>query len=136
MEQLLRLLPSRPQPLLLRWGVTVVLVGIFGVFRLATGPAAGQYGFIFYIPPILVAAILFNRGTGILATLISAIFVGVWTDWATDDIHHIAALTLFVVVSLFVAVVGETMRIALERQVKAQTGDAAVASRAGSPNQE
>ena len=30
--------------------------------RLGAGPAAGEYSFIFFIPPILMASVLFDRG--------------------------------------------------------------------------
>lgn len=120
MERLLHFLPTRPQPLLLRWSVTAVLVAIFVVFRLGAGPAAGQYSFIFFIPPILLASILFDGGSGAFATLLSALAVGAMLDWHDDPVRHVGALTLFAVVALFVVVVGEGMRTALEREVAAQ----------------
>lgn len=121
MERLLDLLPSKPQPLLVRWGVTALLVAVFFVFSLGAGAATGEYGFIFFIPPILLAAILFDRGSGAVAVLLSAVAVGALLNWHADPVRHAAALTLFVIVSLFVALVGEGMRTALERQVLAQS---------------
>jgi hypothetical protein len=68
-----------------------------------TGPAVGQYSFIVYIPPILLASILFDRGSGFFATALSALLVALMVDWQADPVRHAAPLTLFVVVSLFVA---------------------------------
>ena len=65
-EKLLQLLPVRPQPLLLRYGAAAILVLLFFIFHLGVGPAAGEYGFIVYIPPILLTSILFDRGSGFL----------------------------------------------------------------------
>jgi two-component sensor histidine kinase len=119
-ESLLKFLPSKPQPLLLRYGVTAILVLVFFIFRAGFGPAVGRYAFILYIPPILLASILFDRGSGFLATALSVLAVGLMTDWQSDPVRHVAPLTLFVVVSSFVVIVGEGMRKALERQVAAQ----------------
>jgi two-component sensor histidine kinase len=118
-ESLLKFLPSKPQPLLVRYGVTAILVAVFFILRVGTGPAAGQYSFIVYIPPILLASILFDRGSGFFATVLSALLVAIMVDWQAP-VRHVAPLTLFVVVSLFVVIVGEGMRKALERQVAAQ----------------
>lgn len=120
MENLLKLLPARPQPPVVRYGVSAILIAIFFALRLGAGPAAGEYGFIFFIPPILLAAIIFDRGSGFVATAVSVLLVAWLIDWSVDPWGHVAALTLFAVVSAFVVVVGETMRKALERQVAAQ----------------
>jgi two-component sensor histidine kinase len=119
-QSLLKLLPSKPQPLLVRGGVTAALVGVFFAFRLGAGSAAGQYSFIFFIPPVLLAAIVFDGASGVFAIALSALGVALLLDWQTDPVHHAAALTLFVVVALFVALVGEGMRTALEREQSAQ----------------
>ncbi len=120
MESLLKFLPSKPQPMWVRYGVTAVLVLVFFVFRLGASPAAGQYGFIFFIPPILAASIAFDRGSGFVATALSTLLVASLQDWHFDPVRYIAALTVFVVVSLFVVIVGEGMRKALEGSVAAQ----------------
>lgn len=120
MESLLKLLPSRPQPPLVRYGLTAILVAIFFVFRLGAGSAAGEYSFIFFIPPILIAAIVFDRGSGVWATALSTAVVAARVDWHTQAAGHAAALTLFVLVSLFVTAVGEGMRLALEREQAAK----------------
>jgi two-component sensor histidine kinase len=115
MESLLKFLPRRPQPIFVRYGASAVMVLVFFAFRLGAGPAAGQYSFIFFIPPILAASVLFDRGSGFVATILSAVLVGALLDWRVGAMNHIAALTLFVCVSVFVVIVGEGMRKALER---------------------
>jgi len=119
MESLLKFLPARPQPVLVRYGASAILVLVFFVFRLGAGPAAGEYSFIFFIPPILAAAVLFDRGSGFVATVLSAVLVSSLLNWRTGVVNHVAALTLFVVVSLFVVIVGEGMRKALENSAAA-----------------
>jgi two-component sensor histidine kinase len=119
MESLLKFLPERPQPVHVRYGATAAMVLVCFAFRLGAGPAAGEYSFIFFIPPILAASVLFDRGSGFVATALSAVLVGVLLNWRVGAINHIAALTLFVCVSVFVVIVGEGMRKALERSAAA-----------------
>jgi len=119
MESLLKFLPERPQPVHVRYGVSAVMVLVFFAFRLGAGPAAGQYSFIFFIPPILAASVLFDRGSGFVATGLSAVLVAALLDWRIGAMNHVAALTVFVCVSVFVVIVGEGMRKALERSAAA-----------------
>jgi len=88
---------------------------VFFAFRQGAGVAADRYGFIFFIPPILAASVMFDRGSGFVATALSAVLVAALLDWRVGSINHVAALTLFVCVSLFVVIVGEGMRKALEK---------------------
>src|SRR5262249_32604124 len=115
MESLLKFLPPRPQPILVRYGASAVMVLIFFIFRLGAGPGAGEHCFIFFIPPILPAAVMFDRGSGFVATALSAALVAALLDWRAGVTTHVGALTLFVCVSLFVVIVGEGMRKALEK---------------------
>lgn len=118
-ESILKFLPERPQPILVRYGMSAVMVLVFFAFRLGAGPAAGQYSFIFFIPPILAASVLFDRGSGFFATGLTTILVAALLDWRVGAMNHVAALTLFVCVSVFVVIVGEGMRKALERSAAA-----------------
>jgi two-component sensor histidine kinase len=115
MESLLKFLPARPQPIIVRYGASAALVLVCFAFRLGAGPAAGEYSFIFFIPPILMASVLFDRGSGFAATVLSAVLVGALLNWRIGVMNHVAALTLFVCVSSFVVIVGEGMRKALEK---------------------
>ena len=76
MENLLQFLPKQPQPAAIRYGVTAVLVLAFFIFRISAAVAVGQYGFIFFIPPILAASILYDRGSGVVGTILATLLVG------------------------------------------------------------
>jgi two-component sensor histidine kinase len=119
MEALLKFLPPRTQPVAVRYGASAALVLVCFAFRLGAGPAAGEYSFIFFIPPILAASVLFDRGSGFFATALSAALVAVLLSWRVGALNHVAALTLFVCVSVFVVIVGEGMRKALEKSAAA-----------------
>jgi two-component sensor histidine kinase len=117
---LLPFLPTKPQPMAVRYGVTLALVGIFFIIRLGADAAAGPYDFIVFIPAILVVSIAFDRASGFVATAMSALLVAMLIDWKPDGARPAVAITLFVLVSVFVALVGEAMRDALAREVAAQ----------------
>jgi two-component sensor histidine kinase len=117
---LLRWLPSKPQPAMVRYGATLALVGIFFIIRLGAASTAGPYDFIIFIPAILVVSIAFDRASGLFATVLSALLVATLIDWKLDGARPFVAMTLFVLVSAFVALVGEAMRDALEREVATQ----------------
>jgi two-component sensor histidine kinase len=120
MERLLQFLPPRPQPLAIRWSISAALVGIFLLLRLGSPAEAGPYSFIFFIPPVLLSAILFDRGTGFVAIAFCVLCAAPLLDWNHHAGTHLAALTVFVLVSALVALIGEAMRIAWERQKAAQ----------------
>ncbi len=120
MEALLKFLPSLGQPRAVRYGVTVVLVAVFFLFSLAAGAAAGLFEFVFLILPVLFASILFDRGSGFLATGLGVLAMASQLDWQADPVGHLVAITLFAIVALFIAVFCEALRSALERGAAAQ----------------
>ncbi len=119
MERLVKFLPL-PQTRAIRYGSTIVLVAIFFVFRLAAGEIGDEYPFLFYVTPILVASLLFDRASGFLATGCSALAVATQVDWRDDPVRQLAALILFLVVGSLLAAFVEAMRGALERGLAAQ----------------
>src|SRR5262245_5077707 len=75
MEQILRMLPARRQPLAVRYGVTSVLVGL--CFLTVTGlqGRSGLLAFYLLFPAIFAASVLFDRGSGVFAILLGAVLV-------------------------------------------------------------
>lgn len=119
-ETLLKFLPSPGQPRAFRYGVTVVLVVVFFLFSLGAKVAAGPFGFLFLILPVLLASILFDRGSGFLATALGVLALASQLDWQTNPTGHLVALTIFAIVALFIAVSCEALRSALERGLAAE----------------
>src|ERR1700740_524023 len=78
MESLLRLLPG-PQPFIVRYGITAAMVLL--TFALPPGiqERAGDYGFVLFVPAIMAAALMFDRGTGFFALALSIATVGLIT---------------------------------------------------------
>jgi hypothetical protein len=102
-EALLKFLPPTPQPIAIRYGVTIVLVAVFFLFSPAAGIAAGPFEFVFLILPVLLASILFDSGTGFVAAGLSVLAMGSQLEWQADVVGHLAELTAFAIVALFTA---------------------------------
>lgn len=111
------LLPLRRWPIWARYSATTLLVALaFGV-RLVTATDPYDHPFIFFVPAIVLAAILFDRGSGIYAVFLSAL-IAIYaliapatspTVTAADDL---AAVVVFVAVSLITAVLIESLHSA------------------------
>jgi K+-sensing histidine kinase KdpD len=119
-ETLLKFLPSPGQPRVVRYGVAVVLVAVFFLFSLAAGIAVGPFEFLFLILPVLLASVLYDRGSGFLAAGLSVLAMASQLDWRADPLGNLVALVIFAIVASFVAVFCEGLRKALERGAAAQ----------------
>jgi two-component sensor histidine kinase len=119
MEWLLQLIPPR-QPLLVRYGVSTAMVALAFGLRFALQGRGGPYGFILFVPPILAAALLFDRGSGLLALAVATVLSAAVLDWNQNAEVHIGALASFVAVGLLLVFVGEGLHRALERAQKAE----------------
>jgi two-component sensor histidine kinase len=115
LEGILRFLPG-PQPIFIRYGMTVVLVLLSFAVKLGMQDRTGIYGFILYVPAVVAAAVIFDRGSGYLAIAVSVACVAWYIPWTPQNIEaHISALATFVIVGTGLVVVGEGLRRALEK---------------------
>jgi two-component sensor histidine kinase len=119
MEWLLQLIPPR-QPLLVRYGVSTAMVALAFALRFVLQGRGGPYGFILFVPPILAAALLFDRGSGLLALAVGVVLSAAVLDWNQNADVHIGALATFVAVGILLVFVGEGLHRALERAQKAE----------------
>lgn len=75
MEKLLAWLPERPQPLIVRYGTTAIIVAIcFAVLRLVQLQSGVDSFFLMY-PAVLLGALLFDRGSGFFTALLSTVLI-------------------------------------------------------------
>lgn len=70
---LLQFLPHAPRSLWVRYGVTVVVVGVATALRYSLDPVLRAYPFLLYIPAIFLVALLFDRASGFLAVVLSCV---------------------------------------------------------------
>ena len=116
MESVLRRLGSTSTPV--RYGITIALVLL--TFGLRLGFPAGDYGFILFIPVIVAAGFLFDRGSGFLALALSAALIASQLTWHQNPHVHIAALASFILVGGGLVLLSEGLHHALERAYKAE----------------
>src|SRR5262249_47886870 len=107
-------------PLLVRYGWSAGMVALAFTLRFALQGRGGPYGVILFIPPILAAAILFNRGSGFLALALSTMLSAAALDWNQNADVHFGALGSFILVGILLVVVGEGLHRALERAQEAE----------------
>ena len=113
-----RLKPMRGLPTWGRYLASTALVLVcFGV-RYAIGDY-DRYPFLLFLPAILLSAVVFDRGSGFLATLLSAglallFFVEPRAPFTVQSAGSLVALVLFVAIGFFLAAVIEAMRNAVE----------------------
>src|SRR5262245_36049539 len=116
MEHLLELLP-RPQSLAVRYAVTTVIVLVCFLLQVGVEMQSGFFGFFLLLPGIFLASLLFDRGSGFYAALLStllSIVVLAPPGAFVLPAQHLLPLVLFVLISLAVATVSEALRKALE----------------------
>lgn len=114
MDTLLRFLPA-PQPILIRYGATMLFVVIAFALRMGMGEGTGRFGFIFFVLPIVASGLLFDRGTGLFAILLSAGLLAAVLDWGPSTAANISAMTVFFIVGTCLVFLAEALHRALEQ---------------------
>lgn len=119
MEQfLLRFLPTTPRyPVWLRYLVTLFLVALALGAKVLLDGFLSVAPLLLFIPVVFAAAVIFDRGSGFLATFASAAAGGISmpVSWPT-----LVALVIFILTGLMIATVTETLRKTIERLTDAK----------------
>ncbi len=116
--------PLRRMPLAARYALTVVIVLVcFGV-RYALGDIY-PYPYLVFLPGIVFASFVFDRGSGFLATILSAalalyFFVEPRGSFARADIGSVLSVGIFAVVGFFTAGIIEALRLTVEELTESQ----------------
>ena len=123
MENVLSYLASHRYSLVTRYSVTVFITLIFTLLRVEMGDRAGTYGFFVFIPAIFLSSLLFDRGSGLVATTLStaalAYLIEPVDSFAVAQ-KHIVPLAFFVLECTGIAALCEALRHALERATQAE----------------
>jgi len=121
MERLLSLLPPA-QPVIVRYGMTTVFVLVCWLLEIGVQAQSGMIGLFLLMPAIFLASIIFDRGSGFYATILSAglSITGLHLTNAWMLEHYLVPLLLFVLFGMGLAAAGEGMRTALKRAVAAE----------------
>jgi two-component system, sensor histidine kinase PdtaS len=123
MEKLLAWLPEKPQPLIVRYGITAITVAIcFALLRLVQARSGVDSFFLMY-PAVFLGALLFDRGSGFLATILSTALIVASLPREAGAIipaPYWLPLTLFLLIGLALAALSETLRKGWERALEAE----------------
>lgn len=110
---LYRLLNMRSDfPIWLRYVLTLGLVGIAFFARLLLNEYLLSYPLLLFIPVIFLSSILFNRGSGILATVASTLLAARYLVPA-PAVSTLVPLIVFAIIGLCIAAVTELLRTAV-----------------------
>jgi two-component sensor histidine kinase len=109
---------TRTWPIWARYAAATLVVLVALALRLWIGNALPGYPFILFFPAVIVASLLFNRGSGYYATLLSAVLAAYFLlepvgSFRIDGGGHQLALGLFVAIGFATSFIIETLQAAL-----------------------
>jgi two-component system, sensor histidine kinase PdtaS len=105
---------TRGLPVWARYLISTLVVFVAFGLRLAFSITLREDYFLFFFPAIVLSAVLFDRGSGIWATLLSAGLIShVLFPGGIADAEHLLTLLIFVAVGIATAAVIEVMHMAI-----------------------
>lgn len=106
-------LTTRAIPGWARYAATIALVLLAFALMMSGGQSMHRYPFLIFVPVILVTGIFFDRGNGILATLLSALLVQYYMlppfYSLTIEAGDVLGLLLYIATGIFVALLAEAL---------------------------
>ncbi|QOG16354.1 sensor histidine kinase [Bradyrhizobium sp. SEMIA] len=115
-----RLLTARSDfPIWVRYTLTLGLVGIAFIARMMLDDQLRSYPVLLFIPAIFLSAVLFNRGSGIVATAASAALAAAYLIPGPSSSAAIP-LILFILTGICIAAVTELLRSTLHKLSEAK----------------
>lgn len=121
---LLALLPERHFPVPLRYAATALIVGLAFVLRLALEAVLRDYPLLLFIPAVFLSALLFDKGSGFFATLLSAVLAAWYFIEPRGSllvpIETLVPLGLYVAIGFAIAAVTEALRETVWRLAAAE----------------
>jgi two-component sensor histidine kinase len=110
----LRLLPRRKHGITLRYGATAAIILITTLLRFSLKDPLQQFPLLLFIPAIFLCALLFDRGSGFFATILSAAvaaypFIEPGAPFRIG-LQNLLALLLFILIGFTIAAVTEALR--------------------------
>jgi len=123
MGHLLQSLPPKPRSALVRAAATTLLVSASFLVLLGLHQPHGLLGFYLLFPAIFVVSVLFDRSSGIYASILSSTMLYVMLTPVGSirlPTEFILPLLLFLVISVSFAIISEGLRTAWERAAAAE----------------
>lgn len=112
----------RHLPWVVRYGATAILVLLSFALRQTFSDALREFPFLLFFPALILSAVLFNRGSGLIATALSAIlsayfFLEPVGSFAIRNPSQFLGWCLFVVIGIAITLIIEAQHAAY-RQLK------------------
>ncbi len=112
----------RHLPWAVRFSATAILVTLSFVLRQTFSDALREFPFLLFFPAIILSAVLFNRGSGLVATVLSALLSAYFLlepvgNFAISDPSQFLGWCLFVVIGIAMTLIIEAQHAAY-RQLK------------------
>jgi two-component sensor histidine kinase len=120
MEKFLASLPDRPQPLWVRMGFTLLIMGLSVLLQVGVFHITGFTAFFVLLPGIFACGLIFDRGSAFLATLIGVAFGIYVTPSSFQSIEQMVPLVLFAIIGFATAFASEALRNVMEKLIKAE----------------
>lgn len=106
---------TRRFPVWARYLVTTAIVFLAFSIRIAFSVALSEDYFLFFFPAVVLSSVLFDRGSGIWATLLSAGLVSyAFFPAHAVDTEQLLTLLIFIAVGIVTAALMEIMHLAIE----------------------
>jgi two-component sensor histidine kinase len=127
-NMLLRLLPKASHPVFVRYVASAGIVGVAALLRFSMDTQLQHYPLLLFFPAVFLCSLLFDRGSGFFATVLSAIvaaylFISPHFSMRLDT-GDVIALTIFVVVGFTMAGVTEALRKTIDQLARAHQSKA------------
>jgi two-component system, sensor histidine kinase PdtaS len=119
MERLLYLLPSKPQPLAVRYGSAALLIAASLGVLAGMEAESGFIGLFILLPPIFAIGLMFDRGSAFFATGLAVIGV-LWLIWPHWSPALNFPILLFAFVGVAFAALSELLRKEMEKAVASE----------------
>ena len=127
----------RQLPWVARYGATAILVILSFALRQTFSDALREFPFLLFFPALILSAVLFNRGSGLVATVLSAIlsayfFLEPIGSFAIRNPSQLLGWCLFVVIGIAITLIIEAQHAAYRqlREAHAQLKQAHEATKA------
>jgi two-component sensor histidine kinase len=125
MENLLiNLLPKERYSVLFRYFASVIIVGVACLLRIALSAEMQHYPVLLFIPAVFVCALLFDRGSGFFATIVSALLAAYFFIEPVGSFRieptEIVPLLLFIAIGFTISAVTEALRQTIRKLAQVQ----------------
>jgi two-component system, sensor histidine kinase PdtaS len=120
MEKFLAGLPDRPQPLIVRITFSLLIMGLSALVQIGVFHLTGFASFFLLLPGIFACGLIFDRGSGFVATIIGLLPALYVTPSLHRSAEQAVPFFLFVTIGFATAFASEALRNLMERLTKAE----------------